>query len=566
MNKLIPLIGLAVLCLAAVAPASSQSAPNNSARKITEQKADLIELINRGISSGMGQITIPPGRYRVSTKSGVYLRLNDLRDITIIADGVEMICTQTVPAIDIMNCENLTLQGLSIDYDPLPYTQARIAAVTEDNNEIDVVAIPGYPALPSGPTAIEVYDPATNQLRTRNTNLHFNSTLESPNKATLQRESTVRSVPFAQAGDVVVITARNNQLPAPHAVSTSSSDRITFRNVTLYAGYQAGFIESKSTEIKYLGCRIDRRPPGEDIVSRGYPRLRSVNQRGIFSTNARSGPLLERCTIAYTGYDSVMLTLDSYYVVATNGATLRVIAFRTDLLDKGDNVQFMSQDGTRAENRKILEVGPVSEPSDTERALFAAEKHLVPQIANAAGIKAYTLKLDAAANVSVGTLVSHAATVDKGFVIKESNIGLTQRFGIVVNVAGGQILGNRITGTMLSGISVRPYYEWLAGGLADGLKITGNTISNGRSMGISIVAVDVNGNLPPAGTFRNLTIRDNTISGGADPGIVVTSVQGLVNTNNKVQNKPDLTQNLNNWDKTGWVEKPVQPVMLLNTK
>ena len=565
MRKLIPLIGLAVHCLTAVTPASSQTAPNTPPRKITEQKADLIDLINRGISSGISKITIPPGRYRVSTKAGFYLRLKDLRDITIIADGVEMICTQAVQAIDLTNCENVTIQGLTIDYDPLPYTQARIVAVTDDNNETDVVAIPGYPALPSGPIYAEVFVPTTNKPRSRFVPNGLTSTIDGPNKATLRNGRKERSAePIGKIGDIVVIDKVNQESgPGPHAISTSTSDRVTFSNVTLYAGYQIGFLDSYSTEVKYIGCRVDRRPPAEDIISRGYPRLKSMNGRGFQSNNARNGPLYERCISLYTAGESILIGGLAHYVVSNSGATLRVLSYREDLLKAGDTIQFLGADGLRTENRKILEIGAKSDPSESDLVLFSTDKYIVPQISKAPWIKAYTLKLDASVKVAIGTLVSFAETNGKGFIIKDCSVGFTRANGISVNAANGQIIGNRIMGTHLSGISVKTSYNWLDTCVSDDLKITGNTITEGLGMGIAIVSLGVDGSVAPAGTYRNITVRDNTITGGADPGLLITSVKGLISANNKIQTKPDLT--LTNWDKMGWGTGNIKTVMTINT-
>src|SRR6056297_1583311 len=86
---------------------------------------DLKGFINQKINAGEKHIVIPPGRYRVPEFNNTHLYFNGKNDITIVADDVEMICTQTVPAIKIINCKNFKLQGISVDYDPLPFTQGK---------------------------------------------------------------------------------------------------------------------------------------------------------------------------------------------------------------------------------------------------------------------------------------------------------------------------------------------------------------------------------------------------------------------------------------------------------
>ena len=45
--------------------------------------------------------------------------LRNLRSVIIIADGVEMICTQTTRALTISNCTDLTLRGLRLAHEIL---------------------------------------------------------------------------------------------------------------------------------------------------------------------------------------------------------------------------------------------------------------------------------------------------------------------------------------------------------------------------------------------------------------------------------------------------------------
>ncbi|HMP30211.1 MAG TPA: hypothetical protein PKD85_11460, partial [Saprospiraceae bacterium] len=70
---------------------------------------DLQRYIDKAITNGKKEITIPAGRYRVTPKGNRHLLLKDLKDITIVADGVELICTETVQAINIVNCKNIKI-------------------------------------------------------------------------------------------------------------------------------------------------------------------------------------------------------------------------------------------------------------------------------------------------------------------------------------------------------------------------------------------------------------------------------------------------------------------------
>jgi hypothetical protein len=100
---------------------------------------DLQNCIDQQVKEGAKRIVIPPGCYRVQPRSGVHLTLDGLPDgVTIDATGVEMLCLETTRALSISNCTNLTLQGLTIDYDPLPYTQGRITSISKEKVSVQL--------------------------------------------------------------------------------------------------------------------------------------------------------------------------------------------------------------------------------------------------------------------------------------------------------------------------------------------------------------------------------------------------------------------------------------------
>lgn len=106
---------------------------------------DLQGFVDKAVHAKLNPIVIPPGRYRVTPSKRQHLVLHDLEDIRIEAGGVEMICTETTRALTISNCRNVTLHGMTIDYDPLPYTQGRIVKLSQDNTVHDIELFDGYP-------------------------------------------------------------------------------------------------------------------------------------------------------------------------------------------------------------------------------------------------------------------------------------------------------------------------------------------------------------------------------------------------------------------------------------
>ena len=91
---------------------------------------DLQGFFDQQTKAGTKRIVVPRGRYRVAPRDRQHLLLRGFKDTQIIADCVEMICTETTRAITLTRCTNVTLRGFTIDYDPSPYTQGRIIAIS----------------------------------------------------------------------------------------------------------------------------------------------------------------------------------------------------------------------------------------------------------------------------------------------------------------------------------------------------------------------------------------------------------------------------------------------------
>ena len=102
----------------------------------------------------------------MTPRNRVCLTLKDVRDVSVLCDGVEMICTETTRAISISNCVGVTVRGLSIDYDPLPFTQGRIVALSADKSVQDIELIDGYPRSDTATTfKYEIFRPDTRTYR-----------------------------------------------------------------------------------------------------------------------------------------------------------------------------------------------------------------------------------------------------------------------------------------------------------------------------------------------------------------------------------------------------------------
>ena len=531
--KFAPLILTAVLGFAACPTRVTA----DSAAFPTATDFDLQGFLDHELAVGNKHIVIPPGRYRVKPTSGRHLSLRGVKDVEITARNVEMICTQTTEALSISNCANLTLRGLTIDYDPLPFTQGRITGFSENKRVHEVELFQGYPPAASAINSkYEIFRPDTRTLRGGDRYLEKVEAVD-PRHLRLTRPNGSAS-DAEQVGDLIVIGSQDAPGGSvPHGVVCAGNVNVKLEDITLYASNCFGFLEYGCDASTYLHCRIGRRV--DDPFPRADPRLRSLNADAYHSTGATRGPAYLNCAAGFMGDDCVNIHGDYHMIMSAAGKTLRVLAKQTMNIRPGDPVELVSHDGNRLPDAQAVEVEPTDGIHDAERA-FLLEQHMDQGLRTASGglTKAYTVTLDRPIDVSMGSIICSSNRIGNGFAVKGCDFGLNRSRGILIKASNGEISDNTITGSRLEAILVAPEYWWLEAGSSSNLKITGNTISGCGDIPIHVWAQAGDGRTAPAGVHRNILISGNTINNSPLPGILVTSTAEARITDNTFHLNP----------------------------
>ncbi|MEM6503878.1 MAG: right-handed parallel beta-helix repeat-containing protein [Planctomycetota bacterium] len=502
--------------------------------------ADLSTIIVEAIAAGEKRIVIPPGQYRVEPQDREHLRLEGLRDVEIIANGVELICTQTTRAITIKDCHNLTIRSLTIDYDPLPFTQGRIVASSADHATVTFEIVNGYPTegIPEG-TKIEIFDGATDSLRT-NTYYGAKTKLIGDNRFLITKPAQFRQDRGElepQIGDIVVVRA--NHAPGgsiPHAVYMQGSENLLLEGVTLYAAPVFGFLEVGCNGTVYRGCVVDRRPLASDLKPRGHRRIRSLNADAFHSKSAQVGPQYLACVAKHQGDDAFAVNGHYHLITAGSGSTLRVLGKRDGGIELAvaDPVELVTYDGHRLPEATILAIEPDGAIGASERE-FLQSQHMHAGLKNTNGMlnDAYRITLDRSVDVPIGSVIASMNRVGNGFRIEGCTLGENRSRGILVK-SSGVIKNNTITGTWGEAIKVAPEWWWLEAGNSVDVTIEGNTIRNTRGIPIAVFALAGNGEISPAGAHEDIVIRGNRIADSPAPAIYVTSTRGLTLDGNDI--------------------------------
>ena len=523
---------LIVMALAAEPPSPSPSLAHAGT------PFDLQGHIDQALRAGLQRVVVPPGRYRVTPRHGEHLTLRDLNDVEIVADGVEMICTETTRALTFERCRNVSLRGLTIDYDPLPFTQGRITGLDAGKTVLDIELFAGYPGSDMVRNfKFEVFDHETRFLRTHDYDI---ARVEKPDARRLRlHKRGGKAADLERVGDLIVIGAEHAPGgSAAHAVVADHCVGLRLENVDLFASNCFGFLETNCDGSTYTRCRVDRRPAETDVVRRADPRVRSLDADAFHSKFALKGPALMGCVARFMGDDAVNICGSYHMVTECHGNALRVLA-NGDMLVPGEPIEVVTYEGVRLPDAAVVTVEPDGLITDEERA-WLLRQHMDQGIRSRGLGRAFKVTLDRSVELGRGAVIASTRRAGNGFLVQGCMFGHNRSRGILIKASHGRIVDNILVGSWMEAIKVSPEYWWLESGSSNDLVIRGNTIRACRGIGIAVYAHGGTGKVAPSGAHRNITIADNHVERrSAQPNIAVTSTRGLVLRNNQYHSYPD---------------------------
>ncbi|UJR38705.1 hypothetical protein I4U23_031371 [Adineta vaga] len=479
-------------------------------------------LIQNALVTGRSLVVFPAGIHRITDQINV-LNANNLE-----IDGTGatlMMITRRRSIFYISKAKTLIIRGLTLDYDPLPFTQGTITAVT--SSIITFIVHNGYPDLstdfgrtppthlfkPDGrrhPDAYDFYKPSLNITTNRTGTL----TKTGPNwPATLA------------IGDFIVLDRR--EVDATNAVNIyECTGLVTFEDVTILSSPTLGFAGRYNRDV-VIFRRVTLRPgakPNDAI----QPRLFSTNADAINFVQCRKGPLIENCDISHQGDDS--LNVHGYF-----------FKINQVLSDTSFQFTYPSPSGF---------LNPI-QANDTVRLhangnfnIIGTAKFASGRLLNTSGgITTYEIHLSAPPTTPL--------TVDQWFdvlevncpdyLVRDSYFHDHRGRGLRIMASNGLVERNYFERLTKCAISIGPELGyWREAGWVSNVTIKNNTIHDiGVDVSLSAAGIVTPGaisvfvhtdkNSPPyPNNHRNITIQDNNIEETSVAGIHAYAVAGLI--------------------------------------
>jgi hypothetical protein len=510
------------------------SAPPLAGPVVADLPGDLRAFLATELVSGKKRVVIPPGRYRVEAERGGHLHFKDLKDVEIIAENVELVCTSTVRAVGFENCINVTLRGLKVDYDPLPFAQGKIIALAPDKRWLDFEIAGGYPEDDlRGP--FQIYAPDAGVLRRGDAPWQDDVKALGNRRYRASKGGGYRFDPAEDTeriGDILVAKNFSGGHGSPHAVELRGCRGIRLVDITLHAAPSFGFLERGCTGTTYLRCVVDRRTPEDDPVERDLPRFRSLNADAFHSKDAPTGPSILFCTARFMGDDAVNINGRFHYVRGGSGREVRIA-----IIDKfadirpGDPLQFLPYSGPRPPDAVVVEKRPDPEPFSPQEEAFIRRLRMDEGMRAdllEGKAKFHKLTLDREISLAPGSLLCCPLRIGGGFAVKGCDFGDNRSRGILIKAGKGEVSSNSITNTRMAAVLISPEFWWMEGGMSSDVVVKDNGIKGCRETPIQIHARGGDRRILPAGALRDISVLNNRFDDCAWPLIHVTSTSGLV--------------------------------------
>jgi hypothetical protein len=526
------------------------------------QPLDVQAIVDRTLRDGGHELRLPPGTWRIETPAGAAaaVTVKGAHGLTIDGAGATVLVFSSIrkPAFLVGGgSEHVTLRGFAIDYDPLPFTQGRITALSPDGASLRFALDDGYPDLwPDQPlTHAYTFDAGpAGRWKDGVSDLYPKRIDADPGgrSGTLAMASAA-ALRGVAAGDRIAFNVRT--VPAIQIGDLAADTRI--EDVDIRAAPAAAILAHDVRGENYFRFRIVRgpRPPGA-----AADRLLSVNADGLHYATARRGPVVERSEFGFQGDDGVNLHGPMLPVLAVEGQR-RFVTARPDggdhigeLLTAGDPVRLLAP-GSFAVLGSAALAGyeRIDRPAGIADAdLAAAWPSLGAGVAGGGSARPVFYRVTLAGDLPglrTGAWADLPALAAPGFTIRSNLFHDHRARGLRIDASHGLIEDNRFERVRMNAIALGPEYaRWREAGWVEDVTVRGNRIVDScadpalaqpTSYAPGAIAVGMEQETPALGLpyargNRAIRIERNEIDGCAVAGIFLNAADDVTLAGNRI--------------------------------
>ncbi len=460
---------------------------------IIREDVDIQKLIEDAYFSGKSEVTIPEGVYRIFRKESYdprlpfhpimaadgwmrpHLCLNGMKNFTVRGYGVTLLF-QDRPGVGVLisKAENITFEGITLDYEPLVYTQGPITAIDLKAGTVDFIIEDGYPTDFAENTHISGdFYKANGEIAMTTSSFMYSPeviTHIEGNHYRLTTEKIVGLLAGIEPRDY--ITFRGDRIA--NAFYVESTDGFNVTDVTVYTG-NVGLSVSYGHETHRGYYTRYRNIPGPAPLGALTPRFNSTSGTAYHCTGMRQSFTATDCYVRNNGDDGtnihgVHLCLaearaDGSYVIARAhnvgdikaGETLRFYDPQYGYLDEAEVIE--------AERLPEDYVSPNKERLEVNVGVWTFRANVY-----------YRVRTNRPVKNTVGGWVINANEVCNGFVLKRCQFIGGRARGILIRATG--VVEDCKVYRRPIGLMAAPEMHWLEPDHVFGLTVRNTEISS----------------------------------------------------------------------------------------
>lgn len=487
---------------------------------LTDDGPALRRALAGATAAGPGAVLrLGPGRYRVlgQRDSPYALPVSKAKGLTIAGtEATIVIANPALACLSLSDCQDCRVSGVTIDYDPPPFTETIVTAIHPLIAAFDVEVVSGYPHLDAPffsfaspgevhPTAFgAVFAQGTRSPAAGVTDQVFLTRAERLGSSTFRLQTRDGLPPGLSTGHVFVYLARHQG----HALACYRSPRTIVTNVTVRASNGVAFALVQSDRARIEACSV-----GVDPTS---GRLVSANADGVHAQDCRVGPTITHCSFAGMMDDGLNVYAQPLAIRAVTSDGEIVVGTDADLRI-GDRLEFSDSGSGRITGAsQVASRTPTGSGTEVRVRLASAVLGL------------YRSTLDGVPDTAFNLSAS-----GEGYVVRGNRYERHRGHAMRLHTGHGVVESNYITQTSREGISVSNDPDWPEGPHTRDLLIRGNTLEmTGGDAAIDVEGRKLGHQLADTATQQNLRINENTVRDWRGSAIAIGAARDVQLHNN----------------------------------
>lgn len=465
------------------------------------------------------KMVIPKGVYRFN--SAEMLKLKEAKNVLIDAQGSEFIF-RDIGLFRLSDCDTVEIRNLVIDWDWDYYRPANLVKVVDvgwNYADFEFTEVDSIQASDVVFETMNQFDPDTLTPGCAGGKEYFLTQLTTSKvenvSANVLRAYDMPILGSLNAGEYYLV---RNYSCKSHAFDTSSSQNITYRNVTIYGSPGMGFVFGMgSGHIKLDGCVIGLRPGEEN------KRRLSTQADGVHCLNTSGHIWIENCDFSFMGDDGTNIH-DNVGLLTSSVDSKTVVCQSNLLCEVGDTIEFLENSYAPTGVTAVI-TGKTAAGSDSIRLTFDKE---LPD------------------SIQEGCILKNTKYDSSYYYIANNYYHENRARGILAQASQGLITGNKFFRTQGAAILVITDIAqglWSEGTGVDTLTVSNNTFERcnvGNWTALIDIHTSIFGQSSEYPVMKNLLFENNTFIDFPSELFNITSADQVTIRGNSIQNPTNL--------------------------